>query len=92
MGRRGDGRYSVDVLAGVNLLHVPYRGAAPAMTDLLAGQVQVSFNVIATSIDLIRAGKLRVLAVTTKERSEVLPDIPTVDEFVAATSPATGSV
>jgi tripartite-type tricarboxylate transporter receptor subunit TctC len=70
------------MMTGVNLLHVPYRGAAPAMTDLLAGQVQVSFNVIATSIDLIRAGKLRVLAVTTKQRSEVLPDIPTVDEFV----------
>jgi tripartite-type tricarboxylate transporter receptor subunit TctC len=73
----------LEMMTGVNLLHVPYRGNAPAMTDLLGGQVQVLFNAISTAIDHIRAGKLRALAVTTKARLESLPDIPTVDEFVA---------
>jgi tripartite-type tricarboxylate transporter receptor subunit TctC len=70
------------MMTGVNILHVPYRGNAPAMTDLLGGQVQVLFDAFVTSIDHIRAGRLRALAVTTKERLEALPDIPTVDEFV----------
>src|ERR1700687_4920714 len=67
---------------GVNMVHVPYRGAAPAVADLLSGQVQVMFDVLATSIEYIRAGKLRPLAVTTATRFEALPDIPTVGEFV----------
>jgi tripartite-type tricarboxylate transporter receptor subunit TctC len=70
------------MMAGVNLMHVPYRGAAPALTDLLGGQVQVMFGTIPSSIDYIRDGKLRALAVTGATRSEELPDIPTVGEFV----------
>jgi tripartite-type tricarboxylate transporter receptor subunit TctC len=70
------------MMAGVNMLHVPYRGAGPAVTDLLGGQVQVMFDTMTTSIEYIRAGKLRALAVTTTTRSEALPDIPTVGEFV----------
>jgi tripartite-type tricarboxylate transporter receptor subunit TctC len=61
---------------------VPYRGSAPALTDLLGGQVQVMFDIIASSIEHIRSGKLRALAVTTATRLEALPDIPTVGEFV----------
>src|SRR5262245_28467045 len=68
--------------AGVNLVHVPYRGAGPAVTDLLGGQVQVMFTPTPPSIEHIRSGKLRVLAVTTATRSDALPDIPTVGEFV----------
>jgi tripartite-type tricarboxylate transporter receptor subunit TctC len=60
----------------------PYRGAAPALTDLLGGQVQVMFVAISASIEYVRAGKLRPLAVTTAPRSEALPDVPTVGEFV----------
>jgi len=70
------------MLAGFNMVHVPYRGAAPAMTDLYAGQVQVMFSVPVNSIEHVKAGKLRALAVTTATRSEVLPEIPTVGEFV----------
>jgi tripartite-type tricarboxylate transporter receptor subunit TctC len=70
------------MMAGVDMLHVPYRGGAPALTDLLAGQVQVMFDTLVTSIEHIRAGKLRPLAVTDATRVEVLPDIPTVGEFV----------
>jgi tripartite-type tricarboxylate transporter receptor subunit TctC len=70
------------MMAGVNLVHVPYRGGALAHTDLLGGQVQVYFGAIASSIEYIKAGKLRALAVTTATRSEVLPDTPTVGEFV----------
>ena len=70
------------MMTGVDMVHVPYRGAAPALTDLLGGQVQVMFSPIPPSIDYIRAGKLRALAVTTATRSEVLPDIPTVGDFV----------
>jgi tripartite-type tricarboxylate transporter receptor subunit TctC len=69
-------------MTGVNLVHVPYRGAAPAVTDLLAGQVQVFFDPIPNSIGYIRAGKLRPLAITSATRSEALPDVPTVSEFV----------
>jgi tripartite-type tricarboxylate transporter receptor subunit TctC len=70
------------MMTGVRMIHVPYRGAAPALTDLLAGQVQVSFANTVASIEYIRAGKLRPLAVTTATRAEALPDIPTVAEFV----------
>ena len=70
------------MMAGVDMVHVPYRGAAPALTDLLGGQVQVMFGTTVSSIEHIRAGKLRALAVTTATRSEALPDIPTVGEFV----------
>jgi len=70
------------VMTGVDMLHVPYRGAAPAITDLLAGQVQVMFDPILSSIEHIKAGKLRALAVTSATRSELLPDIPAVGEFV----------
>jgi tripartite-type tricarboxylate transporter receptor subunit TctC len=67
---------------GTDLTHVPYRGAAPAVTDLIAGQIQVAFTEMATSLGHIKAGSLRALAVTTATRSEALPDIPTLGEFV----------
>jgi tripartite-type tricarboxylate transporter receptor subunit TctC len=70
------------MMTGVNLVHVPYRGGAPAVADLLGGQVQVMFDVLATSIEYIRAGKLRPLAVTTAMRSEAVPDLPMLSEFV----------
>jgi tripartite-type tricarboxylate transporter receptor subunit TctC len=70
------------MMAGVNMVHVPYRSAAPALTDLLSGQTQVMFASTVTSIEYVRAGKLRALAVTTMARSDALPDIPTVNEFV----------
>jgi tripartite-type tricarboxylate transporter receptor subunit TctC len=70
------------MMAGMDLLHVPYRGAAPALTDLIGGQVQVMFASMPASIQYVRAGKLRALAVTTATRSEVLPDISAVTEFV----------
>jgi tripartite-type tricarboxylate transporter receptor subunit TctC len=70
------------MMAGINIGHVPYRGGGPALNDLLAGQVQVYFSPAPAAIEYIRAGKLRALAVTTATRSEVLPDIPTVHEFV----------
>jgi tripartite-type tricarboxylate transporter receptor subunit TctC len=69
-------------LAGVNMQHVPYRGIGPALTDLLGGQVQVMFDAMSGSIEHIRAGRLRALAVTTVTHSEMLPDLPTVGEFV----------
>jgi tripartite-type tricarboxylate transporter receptor subunit TctC len=70
------------MMTNVNLVHVPYRGGAPAITDLLGGQVQVTFDVLPESIEYIRTGKLRPLAVTTVNRLEVLPDVPTVGDFV----------
>jgi tripartite-type tricarboxylate transporter receptor subunit TctC len=70
------------MMAGINMVHVPYRSGAPALTDLISGQVQVYFGALPVSIEHIRAGKLRPLAVTGATRSEVLPDIPTVGEFV----------
>ncbi len=69
-------------MAGVDMVHVPYRGAAPALTNLLAGHVQISISGMAGSIDYVRAGKLRALAVTTATRSEALPDVPSVSEFL----------
>ena len=70
------------VMTGVNMTHVPYRGSVPALTDLLAGRVQVMFDAMPNSIEYIRAGTLRALAVTTATRSEALPDLPTVGDFV----------
>jgi len=70
------------MMTGVDMVHVPYRGAAPALTDLLGGQVQVMFDNLASSLTYIRAGKLRPLGVTTAQRSPALPHVPTVGEFV----------
>jgi len=70
------------IMAGVDMVHVPYRGSPPALTDLLAGQVQLLFGPLSSSIEYVKAGKLRALAVTAATRSEALPDIPTVGEFV----------
>jgi tripartite-type tricarboxylate transporter receptor subunit TctC len=70
------------LMTGTDLTHIPYRGAAPAVTDLLAGQIQVAFTEMATSLGHIKAGRLRALAVTTARRSEALPDIPTLGEFI----------
>jgi tripartite-type tricarboxylate transporter receptor subunit TctC len=70
------------MMAEVNLVHVPYRGAGPSLVDLLAGQVQVGFPSMPSSIEYVRAGKLRALAVTSATRSDALPDIPTVGEFL----------
>jgi len=70
------------MMAGVDMVHVPYRGTAPALTGLLGGQVQMMFDNIPTSIEYIRAGNLRALAVNTATRLEMLPDLPTVGEFL----------
>src|SRR5262249_30890616 len=88
MGSGGNGspahviRELFKMITGVNLTHVPYRSAGPAITDLLGGQIQVTFTDMAASIEYIRAGRLRALAVTTATRSNALPDIPTVGEFL----------
>jgi tripartite-type tricarboxylate transporter receptor subunit TctC len=70
------------MMAGINMAHVPYRGGAPALTDLLAGQVHVYFSVLPDSMQYIRSGKLRALAVTAATPWEALPDVPTVSDFV----------
>jgi tripartite-type tricarboxylate transporter receptor subunit TctC len=70
------------MMAGVDMLHVPYRSGPPALTDLIGGQVQVMFDPIVSSMEHIRAGKLRALAITAAARVQALPDIPTVGEFV----------
>jgi tripartite-type tricarboxylate transporter receptor subunit TctC len=70
------------MMAGVNMIHVPYRSGGPALTDLLGGQVQVMFPTTVSSIGYIRSGRLRALAVTAATRSDALPDLPTVSEFV----------
>jgi len=70
------------MMAGVNLVHVPYRGGAPATTDLIGGHLQAIFSPLSESIEHIKAGKLRPLAVTTATRLNVLPDVPTVADFV----------
>jgi tripartite-type tricarboxylate transporter receptor subunit TctC len=70
------------MLTGINMVHVPYRGGAPALTDLIAGQVHVMFDNIPTSAEHIKAGRLRGLAVTSASRSQVLPDLPTVSDFL----------
>jgi tripartite-type tricarboxylate transporter receptor subunit TctC len=71
------------IMTGVDMLHVPYRGAAPALNDLIAGRVQMMILPIISSIEHIRAGRLRALGVTTATRLEVVPDVPTVSEFLA---------
>jgi tripartite-type tricarboxylate transporter receptor subunit TctC len=70
------------LMAGVDLQHLPYRGEAPAITDLLSGQVQVMFPTLSTVVEHIRANRLRALAATTAVRLEALPDIPTVGDFI----------
>jgi tripartite-type tricarboxylate transporter receptor subunit TctC len=69
-------------LTGADIVHVPYRGSTPALADLFAGQVQVMFDLLSSSVEHIRAGKLRPLAVTTAMRSEALPELPTVADFI----------
>jgi tripartite-type tricarboxylate transporter receptor subunit TctC len=70
------------MMAGVNMVHVPYRSAGAALTDLISGQVHVYFGTTASSIEHIKAGKIRALGVTTTARAEALPDVPTIAEFV----------
>jgi tripartite-type tricarboxylate transporter receptor subunit TctC len=70
------------MMAGVDIVHVPYRGGGPALVDLLGGQVQMMFGVITSSMEYIKAGKLRPLAVSTAMRAEALPDVPTVGDFL----------
>jgi tripartite-type tricarboxylate transporter receptor subunit TctC len=70
------------MVAGIDMVHVPYRGGAPALIDLLGGQVQVMFDTIPAAVDYIRDGKLRALAVTTATRSPTLPDVPSMSEFI----------
>jgi tripartite-type tricarboxylate transporter receptor subunit TctC len=70
-------------MTGINMTHVPYRSSGPALTDILSGQVHVMIDALTSTIELIRAGKLRPLAVTTATRSELLPDIPIMGDFVA---------
>jgi tripartite-type tricarboxylate transporter receptor subunit TctC len=76
------------MMAGVDLVHVPYRGGAPATTDLIGGHLQVIFSPVSESIQYVKAGQLRALAVTTTTQLDVLPDIPTVAEFVPGYEPA----
>jgi tripartite-type tricarboxylate transporter receptor subunit TctC len=70
------------MMAGIDLVHVPYRGNAPALADLLGGQVEVTFDFIPSTVEHIRSGKLRALGVTTTARAAALPDVPTLGEFV----------
>ena len=70
------------MMAGIDMVHIPYRGGGPALADILAGQVQVFFGSVASSIQYIRSGQLRALAVTTPKRLEVLPELPALDEFL----------
>jgi tripartite-type tricarboxylate transporter receptor subunit TctC len=70
------------LMTGTDLTHVPYRGAAPAVTDLIGGQIQVAFTELATSLGHVKSGTLRALAVTTATRTEALPDVPTLSEFI----------
>jgi tripartite-type tricarboxylate transporter receptor subunit TctC len=70
------------MMTGLNIVRAPYRGSAPALTDLIGGQVQVMFGDMPSSIEYIKAGKLRALAVTTVTRSEALPELPSVSDFV----------
>ena len=70
------------MMTGTDLTHVPYRGAAPAVTDLIGGQIQVAFTELATSLGHVKSGALRALAVTTAARTEALPDVPTLSEFI----------
>jgi tripartite-type tricarboxylate transporter receptor subunit TctC len=78
-------------MTGVDMSHVPYRGAGPALTDLLGGQVHAMFPGMSSSIEHVRAGKLRALAVSTASRSDALPDIPTVGDFIPGYEASTWS-
>ena len=97
MGSSGNGSTShvagelFKMMTGVNMLHVPYRGEAPALTDLIAGQVQVVFASMTGSLELVRSGQLRALAVTSTDRIAALPDIPPLHEFVPGYGLATWS-
>lgn len=71
-------------MTGTDLLHVPYRGAAPAVADLIGGQIQVAFTELATSLGHVKSGQVRALAVTTEKRVNVLPDVPALNEFIPA--------
>jgi tripartite-type tricarboxylate transporter receptor subunit TctC len=84
-GNGSSGHLSAELfkmMAGVDMVHVPYRGGAPALTDLLSGQVKVYFGATSASVEHIKSGKLRALAVTTATRSEALPDIPILSDFL----------
>jgi tripartite-type tricarboxylate transporter receptor subunit TctC len=70
-------------MAGIDMVHVPYRGSPPALTDLLSGQVQVYFGPMSATIEYIKAAKIRALAITTRERSNALPNVPSLGDFVA---------
>ena len=70
------------MMANVEMIHVPYRGSTPALTDLIGGQVHVAFDTTTAAIEYVRSGKLRALAVTTAQRSEALPDVPTMADFI----------
>src|SRR5258708_24669965 len=72
------------ILTGINMVHVPYRGAAPALVDMLAGQVQVMIDPLPASIEFVRTGRLRPLAVTSAPRWPALPDVPPATEFIPA--------
>jgi tripartite-type tricarboxylate transporter receptor subunit TctC len=69
-------------MTGVDVVHVPYRGGAPALTDLIGGQVQAIFSAVTSTVEYVKAEKVRALAVTSTARSDVLPDVPTVADFV----------
>jgi tripartite-type tricarboxylate transporter receptor subunit TctC len=71
------------MMTGAKMTHVPYRGGVPALTDLIGGQVQVYFGAMASALEFVRAGKVHALAITAAARVDVLPDVPTVSEFVA---------
>jgi Tripartite tricarboxylate transporter family receptor len=75
------------MMAGIDMIHVPYRGGGQVMTDLIAGQVQVSFIGLTVAMEHIRGGKVHALAVTTATRSDVLPDIPTVGDLIGDCDP-----
>jgi tripartite-type tricarboxylate transporter receptor subunit TctC len=79
------------IMTGIEMIHVPYRGSAPALTDLVGGQVQIMFDVIASSIEHIRAGRLRALGVTSTTRLETLPTVPAVSEFLPGYEVSTSS-
>src|SRR5262249_47829640 len=78
------------MMTGVSMLHVPYRGAGPMLIDLLAGQMQVTFDPMPSSIEHVRAGRLRALTVTTAMRSEALPVVPPVGDLVPGFKASTG--
>jgi len=82
-GNGGTGHVAAEMFsqqAGIKMMHIPYKGNAPATTDLVGGQIMLMFDQVSTSVGYIKAGRLRGLAVTTKKRSAVFPDMPTIDE------------